>query len=110
VGPLPSTKRRNRYILVVMDYFTKWPEAKATKRDTAEVVKFLYKDIIYRHGCSQVIISNRGTYFNKVVQLLMDKFNIEHKLSTSYHPQMNGLMERFNKTLCESLTKLGEND
>ncbi|CAB4407483.1 unnamed protein product [Rhizophagus irregularis] len=51
---IPSTKRRNRYILVAMDYFTKWPEAKATKRDTAEeVVKFLYEEIICRHGCPQ---------------------------------------------------------
>ena len=52
VGPLPSTKRKNQYILVAMDYFTKWPEARATKRDTAEeVVKFLYEEIICRHGC-----------------------------------------------------------
>ncbi|CAB4439642.1 unnamed protein product [Rhizophagus irregularis] len=112
VGPLPSTKRRNRYILVAMDYFTKWPEAKATKRDTAEeVVKFLYEEIICRHGCPQKIISDRGTHFNnKIVSMLMERFDIKHNLSTSYHPQMNGLVERFNKTLCESLARLQEDN
>lgn len=110
VGPLTTTKRKNQYILVAMDYFTKWPEARATKRDTAEeVVKFLYEDIICRHGCPQNIISDRGKHFdNKVIQLLTQKLNIKHKLSTSYHPQTNGLVERFNKTLCEALAKLQE--
>ena len=110
VGPLPMTKRKNRYIIVAMDYFTKWPEARATKRDTAEeVIKFLYEDIICRHGCPKKIISDRGTHFdNKMVELLTKKFEIKHNLSTSYHPQTNGLVERFNKTLCESLAKLQE--
>src|SRR2546421_2877010 len=110
VGPLPVTKKRNRYIIVAMDYFTKWPEARATKRDTAEeVVKFLYEDIICRHGCPRKIISDRGKHFdNKMVELLTKKFEIKHNLSTSYHPQTNGLVERFNKTLCESLAKLQE--
>jgi transposase InsO family protein len=104
------TKKKNRYIIVAMDYFTKWPEARATKRDTAEeVIKFLYEDIICRHGCPRKIISDRGTHFdNKMVDLLTKKFEIKHNLSTSYHPQTNGLVERFNKTLCESLAKLQE--
>ena len=108
VGPLPSTKRRKRYIIVAMDYFTKWPEAKAVTRDTAEeAAKFLYEDIICRHGCPQRIISDRGTHFkNKLIESLTERFNIEHKFSTSYHPQTNGLVERFNKTLCEALAKL----
>ena len=110
VGPLPMTKNRKRYIIVAMDYFTKWPEARATKRDTAEeVVKFLYEDIICRHGCPQKIISDRGKHFdNDLIQRLTKKFNIKHNLSTAYHPQTNGLVERFNKTLCESLAKLQE--
>ena len=72
VGPLPMTKRKNRYIIVAMDYFTKWPEARATKRDTAEeVIKFLYEDIICRHGCPKKIISDRRTHFNnKMVEIV----------------------------------------
>ena len=58
VGPLERTKRRNRYILVVTDYLTKWPEAKAMKEATAEnVVKFIYEGIICRHGCPKMIMS-----------------------------------------------------
>src|SRR5947199_10744166 len=108
VGPLERTKRRNRYILVVTDYLTKWPEAKAMKEVTAEnVVKFIYEGIICRHGCPKIILSDRGTHFrNKLVEELCEKFKIKHKLSSPYHPQTNGLVKRFNRTLCESLAKV----
>ena len=110
VGPLPMTRKKNQYIIVAVDYFTKWPEARATKSNTAEeVIKFLYEDIICRHGCPQKIISDRGSHFdNKMVKLLTDKLKIKHNLSTSYHPQTNGLVERFNRVLCESLAKLSQ--
>ena len=110
VGPLPSTRKKNQYIIVAVDYFTKWPEARAVKRSTAEeTVKFLYEDIICRHGCPKKIISDRGTHFdNQMVKNLVDKFEIKHKLSTAYHPQTNGQVERFNRTLCEALAKLSE--
>jgi hypothetical protein len=112
VGPLPVTESGNKYIIVAMDYFTKWPEAKAVKTDNAnEVVIFIYEDIICRHGCPQKILSDRGTHFNnKMIEELMNKFEIKHRFSTSYHPKTNGLVERFNKTLCESLAKLGGNN
>src|SRR5436305_1699510 len=111
VGPLPSTKNRRRYIIVAMDYFTKWPEARAVTRDTAEETsKFIYEDIICRHGCPQKVISDRGTHFkNKLIESLMERFNIKHNFSTSYHSQTNGLVEKFNKTLCEALAKLSSN-
>src|SRR2546423_9496572 len=112
VGPLERTKRRNRYILVVTDYLTKWPEAKAMKEATAEnVVKFIYEGIICRHGCPKIILSDRGTHFrNKLVKGLCEKFKIKHKLSSPYHPQTNGLVERFNRTLCELLAKVSEKE
>jgi Integrase zinc binding domain/Integrase core domain len=112
VGPLPVTESGNKYIIVAMDYFTKWPEAKAVKTDNAkEVAIFIYEDIICRHGCPQKILSDRGTHFNnKMIEELMNKFEIKHRFSTSYHPKTNGLVERFNKTLCESLAKLGGNN
>src|SRR6059058_6190562 len=112
VGPLERTKRRNRYILVVTDYLTKWPEAKAMKEAIAEnVVRFIYEGIICRHGCPKIILSDRGTHFrNKLVEGLCEKFKIKHKLSSPYHPQTNGLVERFNRTLCESLAKVSERE
>jgi len=93
-----------------MDYFTKWPIAKALKKVTAKAVsKFIYQKIICEHGCLEVLQSNQGTYFvNRVIEDLMKKFRIKHRLSSPYHPQTNNLMERFNQMLCEKLAKLAE--
>src|SRR4051794_22284989 len=112
VGPLEKTRKRNRYILVVTDYLTKWPEAKAMKNATAtNVVKFIYEVIICRHGCPKIILSDKGTHFkNNLVEELCEKFGIKHKLSAPYHPQTNELVERFNRTLCESLAKVSEKE
>ena len=111
VGPLPLTNNGNKYIIVATDYLTKWPEASAkSAADANTVVEFIYENIICRHGCPKYILSDRGSHFrNKVVDGLMNKFEIKHLLSTPYHPQTNGLVERFNKTLCESIAKTTEN-
>jgi hypothetical protein len=110
VGPLPRTSQGNRYIVVAIDYLTKWPEAKALREATAEKVsEFIYDQIICQHGCPARILSDRGTHFNnRMIHLLMEKFQIKHHFSTPYHPQTNGLVERFNRTLCESLAKLAD--
>src|SRR6266540_2165152 len=110
VGPLTETSRGNKYIVVAIDYFTKYPEARALANANARnVANFLYEDIICRHGCPRRIISDRGTHFNnQVIENLLERFKIRHNLSTPYHPKTNGLVERFNKTLCESLAKLNE--
>ena len=112
VGPLPRTKQNNRYIVTAMDYLTKWPEARALQEATAEkVADFIYEDIICRHGCPAKILSDRGTHFNnQVIHLLMERFRINHHYSTPYHPQTNGLVERFNRTLCEILAKLSQDN
>ena len=108
VGPLPLTPQGNKYIIVAMDYMTKWPEAKPVPVATAEETsKFIYENIICRHGCPAKLLSDRGTHFNnQMVEKLLEKFGIKHVFSTPYHPQTNGLVERFNRTLCESLSKL----
>ena len=97
---------------MAIDYLTKWPEARALRHATAEEVSlFIYEDIICRHGCPSKILSDRGSHFNNhVIAKLMEKFEIKHLFSTPYHPQTNGLVERFNRTLCESLAKLAEKE
>ena len=83
VGPLTITKKGNRYIVTAMDYFTKWPIAKAIKETTAKTVsKFIYEKIICEHGCLQVLQSDQRTHFvNRVIQNLSEKFKIKHRLS-----------------------------
>lgn len=110
VGPLPQTVNNNKYLIVATDYFTKWPEAKAVPAATAkETAEFIYEDIICRHGCPQIILSDRGPHFrNQIIDKLMEKFQIKHLFSTPYHPKTNGLVERFNRTLVESLAKTAE--
>ena len=112
VGPLKETPSGNKYILVTMDYFTKWPEAKALKEATGKnVAQFLYKEIICRYGQPKKIISDRGSHFNnEIIKELCRKFEMKHSKTSSYHPQTNGLVERFNQTLCETLAKISETE
>ena len=73
------------------------------------MANFLYEDIICWYGCLRKIISDRGTHFNnQIIERLLEQFKIRHNLSTPYHSKTNGLVERFNKMLYESLAKLNE--
>ena len=108
VGPLSLTANKNRYIVVAIDYGTKWAEARAIP-DAASttIIPFLYEDIICRHGFPKELISDRGTTFaNELIRTLCETYQIKHHLSAPYHLQTNGLVERLNRTLCESLAKL----
>src|SRR6266540_2027830 len=93
VRSLPITREENRYIVVVIDYFSRWPEARPLKAANANtVVTFLYEEIICRFGAPRILQSDRGIHFmNKLIQRLTRRFKIKHSLSSSYHPQLNGL-------------------
>ncbi|CAB4404597.1 unnamed protein product [Rhizophagus irregularis] len=86
----------------------KYPEAKAIKEANAkEISKFIYEEIICRHRCPKKILTdNESEFNNQLTKNLTEKFNVQHKFSTPYYPKTNGLVERFNKTLIESLAKL----
>ena len=107
-GPLPLTTKRNRYLVVAMDYFTKWPEARAiSDAKTETIAKFIFEDIICRHGVPREILSDRGTNFNNaLINELCSRYQTKHRLTSSYRPQTNGMVERFNRTIGESLAKL----
>ena len=67
-GPLPLTRKGNRYLVVAMDYFTKWLEARAIPNAKAETVAaFIFKEIICRHGVPKEILSDRETHFNNAL-------------------------------------------
>jgi transposase InsO family protein len=110
VGPLLTTEDGNRYIIITVDYFSRWPEAKPLKQaNTISVATFIYEEIVCRFGSPKVIQSDQGTYFvNQVIEQLTEKFRIKHSLLLTYHPQSNGLIERFNRTLCEGIVKVAD--
>ncbi|KAG1224626.1 hypothetical protein G6F67_009476 [Rhizopus microsporus] len=72
----------------------------------AEIALFLYEEIICRHGCPTVIVSDNGKPFlSDIIRQVCRNYNIIHKTTTPYNPQSNGLIERFNRTLTQILQK-----
>ncbi|UYV62854.1 hypothetical protein LAZ67_2002159, partial [Cordylochernes scorpioides] len=106
VGPLPSTKNRKKWIIVLTDYYTRYAETRAVSEATVkEVSKFLVEDIFLRHGAPQYLISDRGSQFtSNLMKEVMKTCKIKHCFTTSYHPQTNGLTKRLNRTLINMLS------
>ncbi|GJW41879.1 reverse transcriptase domain-containing protein [Tanacetum coccineum] len=99
MGPFPSS-RGNKYILVAVDYVSKWVEAKALPTNDARVVVKFLKQLFSRFGTPRAIISDRGTHFcNDQFAKVLEKYGVKHKLSTSYHPQTSGQVEVSNRGL-----------
>nr|GFB04147.1 reverse transcriptase domain-containing protein [Tanacetum cinerariifolium] len=110
MGPFPSSKG-NKYILVAVDYLSKWVEAKALPtNDTRVVVKFL-KSLFSWFGTPKAIISDRGTHFcNDQFSRVMAKYGVTHRLSTAYHSQTSEHVEVTNCGLKRILERtVGEN-
>lgn len=84
--PLPPS-HENSYILVVIDYISKWIEALATTTNDAKIVKkFLLKNIS-SYGTPRALISDEGTHFiNKTMTSLLKRYNLKHRIATAYHP------------------------
>nr|GFB07275.1 reverse transcriptase domain-containing protein [Tanacetum cinerariifolium] len=90
MGQFPSSKG-NKYILLVVDYLSKWVEAKALPTNDARVVVKFLKSLFSRFGTPKAIISDRGTHFcNDQFSRVMAKYGVTHQLSTAYHPQTSG--------------------
>jgi hypothetical protein len=99
MGPFPSS-RGNKYILVAVDYLSKWVEAKALPTNDARVVVKFLKSLFAQFGAPRAIISDRGTHFcNDQFAKVMLKYGVTHRLSTAYHPQTSGQVEVSNRGL-----------
>ena len=86
MGPFPSSFD-NHYILVAMDYVSKWVEMVPTRTNDNRVVRFLKENIISHLNAPHVIISDNGSHFyNRAFEALICKYSISHKFSTTYHP------------------------
>ncbi|GJX87364.1 reverse transcriptase domain-containing protein [Tanacetum coccineum] len=105
MGPFPSSKG-NKYILVAVDYLSKWVEAKALPTNDARVVCKFLKSLFARFGAPRAIISDRGTHFcNDQFAKVMLKYGVTHRLSTAYHPQTSGQVEVSNRGLKRILVR-----
>nr|GEY25482.1 reverse transcriptase domain-containing protein [Tanacetum cinerariifolium] len=110
MGPFLSSKG-NKYILVAVDYLSKWVEDKALPTNDARVVVKFLKSLFSRFGTTKAIISYRGTHFcNDQFSRVMAKYGVTHRLSTAYHPQTSGQVEVTNRGLKRILERtVGEN-
>jgi hypothetical protein len=106
VGPFPSSFS-NEYILVAVDYVSKWVEAIASpKADGKTVVKFLKKNIFTRFGTPRVLISDGGSHFcNSQLAKALEHYGVKHKVASPYHPQTNGQAEVSNREIKKILEK-----
>nr|GFB22422.1 reverse transcriptase domain-containing protein [Tanacetum cinerariifolium] len=97
--PFPSSKG-NKYILVAVDYLSKWVEAKVLSTNDARVVVKFLKSLFSWFGTPKAIISDRGTHFcNDQFSRVMAKYGVTHQLSTAYHPQISGQVDVTNHGL-----------
>jgi len=107
---LPLTLDGNQYAVVFIDYLTKWVEAFAVADQTAETIARLFVEgVVCRHGAPQELLSDRGANFlSDLVSEVCKLFDVKKLNTSGYHPQTNGLCERFNSTLIQMLAKAGD--
>lgn len=110
VGPLPKCKNSdNRFILTVMDMATHYPEAIPLKDHKADTVAKALTTVFSHFGFAQEIQSDRGTDFmSELMKVFLEEFNIKHIKSSALHPQSQGQIERFHRTLKSMLRALGD--
>lgn len=103
----PKSKRGKQYAVVFMDYLTKWPEVFATTdQSSLTIAKLLVEHIVPRHGVPRELLSDRGgSFLSHLIMELYQLLGVKKVNTTAYHPQTDGLVERFNRTLTAMLSK-----
>jgi len=103
-GPFPETNRGNKYILVAIDYFSKWPEMFAiSNQEASTVADILVKNVFSRFGVPLELRSDQGRNFESK---LCDLLCIRKTRTKPLHPHSDGMVERFNKTIEQHLSKV----
>jgi len=100
IGPFPSFSG-NEYILLTVDYVSKWVEVIPPRTNKAKVVvKFLWENIFARFGMPRAIISDQGTHFNnRSFDVLLKRYSIVYRIATPYHLQTSGQVEVSNQQI-----------
>ena len=104
----PKASNGHRFILVAIDYFTKWVEAASYASVTRNVViRFIKKEIICIYGLPRkIIIDNATNLNNKMMKEMCEDFKIQHHNSTPYRPKINGAIEAANKNIKKIIQKM----
>ena len=104
----PTASNGHRFILVAINYFTKWVEAASYANVTKQVVtRFIKHNIICRYGVPERIITDNGSNLNnKMMKELYESFKIKHHNSSTYRPKMNGVVEAANKNIKKIIQKM----
>ncbi|XP_058755348.1 uncharacterized protein LOC131628534 [Vicia villosa] len=104
--PFPSSMG-NKYILVAVDYVSKWIEAVASPTNDTKVVVKLFKNIIFpRFETPRLVIRDGGSHFiSKIFNKLLSKYGVKHRVATPYHPQTSGQVEVSNREIKKILEK-----
>ena len=111
VGPLPKTSRGHRYILVIVDYATRYPEALPLRAATTKAVAKELMLLFSRVGIAREVLTDQGSCFmSRVMKELLSLLQVKQLRTSVYHPQTDGLVERFNKTLKQMLKKAMDTD
>jgi transposase InsO family protein len=105
MGPFTRSGKQNKYVVTCIDYLSKYIEIRPIKEATTETVAlFFLEQIVCRHGCPDIVMSDRGTTFtSELFQELNKQLGIDHRTSTAYHPQTQGLVERSHSTLTDCI-------
>jgi len=106
-GPLPETKSGNRYILVAIDHYSKWCEAKVVADHGAKTTaRFLEDDVIYRYGVPKFVLTDNGGEWAAEFDAMCEDYGIHHQHIAPQWPQCNGMAERLIKTIKHGITVL----
>jgi len=107
-GQYPSSSRSNRFILTLVDHFSKWAEAIPLRNHTAPTVaRALMVHVFSRFGAPRQLLSDRGSeYESQLFSQLMQWMEIDKLRTTAFKPSTNGVVERFHRTLNSMLGKV----
>ena len=100
IGPLPKSDQGNKFALVLLDHFTRWPVVYAVPDTEAETLARLHRDFIHCYGCPEELLSDRGSKFtSELIKALCKQLGLKKIYTCAFRTSSNGLHEHLNWTL-----------